>query len=78
MRNRCIELCLLPDEPAGTSGEAVAAEVEAGGARPRLEGDLLACLAAEGVPGHLLPAAMVAAHCSVATYAAQAHEYVLA
>ena len=76
MRNRCIELCLLPDDSAETFGEAAVAAEGAG--RPRLEDDLLACLAAEGVPGQLLPAAMVAAHCAVATYAAQAHEYVLA
>ena len=72
MRNRCIELCLLPDDP----GEAAGAKEGAG--PPRLEDDLLACLAAEGVPGQLLPAAMVAAHCAVAKYAAQIHEYVLA
>ena len=64
MRNRCIELCLLdqqPDKPQPL-----------GSLRPA--DDLMACLASQGVPGTLLPQAMVQSHLRVAEYAASVHE----
>lgn len=52
MRNRCVEVCLLPTEAA----------VPPDPAQPQAQEDLLACLTTHGLPGRQLPEAMAAAH----------------
>lgn len=74
MRNRCIELCLLP-RPAAQEEEGGSPSAPGGVADPATgaEQDLLACLAAEGVPGVELPEAFVAAHTAVAAHCEGMH-----
>ena len=78
MRNRCIELSLLPDDLGQPSEEEPSSEdINQQALTPAdspLHNDLDASLAAEGVPGAALPRAMIEAHLSVARCAAAVHE----
>ena len=73
MRNRGIEIFLLPEDPAASAGIVGGKRQLAAG---NLHGqELEAALGYEGIPGQALPHAMAAAHAEVAAHAAQRHRW---
>jgi hypothetical protein len=77
MRNRGIEIFLLPQAPERPVAAAAAAAAAAGPAGDSQQsaslGEVQQVLALAGVPGTSLPVAMAAAHAEVAAYAAERH-----
>lgn len=77
MRNRGIELFLLPPEAEAEAGPGAAAQLAAappaGAPAQQQQQEAQQVLALAGVPGSAVPAAMAAAHAAVVAHAAQRH-----
>ncbi|GAB4814208.1 hypothetical protein N2152v2_001254 [Parachlorella kessleri] len=71
MRNRGIEIFLLPADPRAPAGPLNGSSLPAAGNLHAQE--LEATLGYEGIPGRALPHAMAAAHAEVVAHAAQRH-----
>lgn len=73
MRNRGIEIFLLPQAPERPVAAAAAAGPAGDSQQSGSLGEVQQVLALAGVPGTSLPLAMAAAHAEVAAYAAERH-----